>query len=76
MICSCGSSSSSVYYPLGLLAIVLSELQMDVPVAANVLGVAGAVCWSVQVGFEAQGSNSLSLAAQAHPADNHQLPTA
>ena len=27
------------------------ESSMDVPVAANVLGIAGAVCWSVQVGL-------------------------
>lgn len=51
---------------------------MDVPVAANVLGVTGAICWSVQVciqdkiGSVIRANMSSSI---AHSSNSHQLST-
>jgi hypothetical protein len=50
---------------------------MDVPVAANVLGTLGAVCWSIQVPT-ILSSGDLNIrgwlkSSLAHPSDSHQL---
>ncbi len=52
IVSSYSSSRISTCNASRFLANILSRTNMDVPVAANVLGVAGAVCWSVQVGIE------------------------
>jgi hypothetical protein len=47
---------------------------MDVPVAANILGIAGAICWSVQVGHNQLPKVALIVVA-VDPTDHYQLPT-
>ena len=51
---------------------------MDIPVAANVLGTLGAVCWSIQVlplpSARFTATQTAKRSISAHTPDYHQLP--